>query len=315
MKKALIVGINDYPGAILNGCVNDANSIADVLEFNGDKSLNFDVKRLTVPSEVINRAKLKGLIESLYSGSVDIALFYFSGHGIVTSTGGYIVTPDFKKYDEGVSMYEILTLANNSKAKNKVIILDCCYSGAFGTPNIDSANICQLSEGMSVLTASRDFESAIEINGHGVFTSLVLSALQGGASDLRGHITPGSIYAFVDQALGPWDQRPVFKTNVTRFVSLRTVLPPIPLETLRKLCVYFPSAKQSIQLDPSYEFTNSIKDDAHVAMFKDLQKYERVGLVVPTGEEHMYFAALNSKTCKLTALGHRYWQLVNEKKL
>lgn len=36
-------------------------------------------------------------------------------------------------------------------------------------------------------------------------------------------------------------------------------------------------------------------DDAKMAVFKDLQKYESVGLIVPIGEEHMYFTATNLK--------------------
>jgi hypothetical protein len=48
---------------------------------------------------------------------------------------------------------------------------------------------------------------------------------------------------------------------------------------------------------------------------KDLQKFEGVGLVIPVGEEHMYFAAMNSKSCRLTALGFQYWRLAKEKKL
>lgn len=28
--------------------------------------------------------------------------------------------------------------------------------------------------------------------------------------------------------------------------------------------------------------------------------------VVPHGEEHMYYAAMNSKACRLTALGYQY---------
>ena len=35
-------------------------------------------------------------------------------------------------------------------------------------------------------------------------------------------------------------------------------------------------------------------------VFKDLQKMEGVGLVVPVDEEHMYYAAMNSTACKLT---------------
>ena len=53
----------------------------------------------------------------------------------------------------------------------------------------------------------------------------------------------------------------------------------------------------------------------NVNIFKDLQKLEGVGLVIPVGEEHMYFAAKNSKSCRLTALGYQYWRLANEKKI
>lgn len=316
MRKALVIGINDYPNAPLRGCVNDATAMASILEKNGDGSPNFTVKLLTSPSEILDRAKLRGAIEALFSGDSDIALLYFSGHGTVTSTGGYIVTPDFKKYDEGVSMDDILTLANKSKARDKVILFDCCHSGACGTPAITGGNIAQLSEGLSVLTASRDTESALEINGKGVFTSLVVDALYGGAADLRGHVTPGSIYAYVDQALDAWNQRPIFKTNVTRFTSLRSITPPVPLETLRKICTYFPKPEDEYKLDPSYEFTEEQKaKPANVAIMKDLQKFVSVGLVVPVDEEHMYFAAMNSKSCRLTALGYQYWRLVKEKRL
>lgn len=36
-----------------------------------------------------------------------------------------------------------------------------------------------------------------------------------------GDVTPGSIYAYIDRSLGGWEQRPVFKANIKRFVSLR----------------------------------------------------------------------------------------------
>jgi uncharacterized caspase-like protein len=217
MRKALVVGINDYPSSPLNGCVNDANAVGTILESHGDGSPNFGVKPMTSPSSNITRSALREAIEQLFTGDSDMALLYFSGHGYIKSTGGYLVTTDAKKYDEGVSMDEVLSLANQSKAKNKVIILDCCHSGALGSPSITGNSIAQLSEGLSVLTASRDSEYAIEVNGSGVFTSLVMDALKGGAADLRGNITPGSLYAYVDEALGAWDQRPIFKTNVTSF--------------------------------------------------------------------------------------------------
>lgn len=315
MKKALIIGINNYPSSPLSGCVNDANSIATILESNGDGSPNFGVRLITSPSDIVDRSSLREAIEQLFSGESDMTLLYFSGHGFIKSTGGYLVTTDAKRYDEGVSMDEILALANQSKAKNKVIILDCCHSGALGQASVTGNNIAQLSEGLSVLTASRDSESALEINGSGVFTSLVVDALKGGAADLRGNITPGSLYAYVDEALGSWDQRPIFKTNVSSFASLRTSPPKVPLATMRKIITYFSSPEAEHPLDPSYEDTDSRAKENNVKIFKDLQKFQSVGLVVPVDEEFMYFAAMNSKSCKLTALGYQYWRLVHEKKL
>lgn len=323
MRKALVIGINNYPnGNELKGCVNDASAFSGIITANGDGSPNFDVK---LETDVPTKSDLKGLIKELFRGDCETALLYFSGHGFIDDIGGYIVTPDYKPNDEGVSMDEILSIANESKAQNRVIILDCCHSGAMGSPKTLGSKTAHIVEGVSILTASKDIESAIEINGHGVFTNLLLNALQGGAADLRGHITPGSVYAYIDQALGPWDQRPVFKTNITRFTSLRTVTPQVPLEILRKLIEYFPTPQDEFPLDPSFEDTNAPKvehkiiephaKEENVAVFKHLQKFQGVGLVVPVDEQYMYFAAMNSTSCKLTALGYHYWRLVKDKRI
>lgn len=322
MRKALVVGINNYPRCPLGGCINDATAFGSIIETNGDGSPNFDVR---IVNDVPTKSELKGLIIELFNGNSETALFYFSGHGSINDIGGYIVTPDFKENDEGISMDEILTIANRSKSQDKIIILDCCHSGMLGSPNVTGGNAAHIAEGVSILTASKENEPSIEVNGHGVFTNLLLDALQGGAADIRGHITPGSVYAYIDQALGSWDQRPVFKTNISRFTPLRIVFPQVPLETLRKIIEYFPTPEQHFELDPSFEDTNSdtvvhkviepYAREENVAMFKNLQKFQSVGLVVPVDEDYMYFAALNSKSCKLTALGYHYWRLVKEKRL
>ncbi len=312
MRKALVIGIDNYPSHPLKGCVKDAEAFANIIEMDSNGTPNFGVKLLT---NIGTKSELKKSIKELFVSKNEVALFYFSGHGFMNELGGYIVTPDYSIDDEGISMNEVLTLANNSPAKDKIIILDCCHSGAFGSPANSGGAIAQIIEGITILTASRDSESAIEINGHGIFTNLLLGALKGGAADLIGRITPGSVYAYIDQALGPWHQRPVFKTNVTRFTSLRTVTPPIPLEILRKIIDYFKVPEEEFKLDPTFEDSVPSADPKNVVVFKNLQKYERVNLVIPVGEEHMYYAAMNSKSCKLTSLGHHYWRLVKEKRI
>ena len=222
-------------------------------------------------------------------------------------------------------MTDLIVMANKSKARNRIIILDCCHSGAVGTSPITGGITTSINSGVTILTASKSDESAIEVNGHGVFTNLLIDALQGGAADIRGEITPASIYSYIDQALGPWEQRPVFKTNITEFISLRKINPKVPKEILRKIIQYFPAPEQEFALNPSYEDTNSAEikhellepyaDPENVDVFKDLQKFQSVGLVVPVDTSYMYFAAMESKSCRLTALGYHYWRLVKQKKI
>lgn len=320
MRKALIVGIDNYTQCPLHGCCNDADAVARVLEENGDGSPNFSVK---IEKDVCSKAKLRGLIEDCFSGDADIALFYYSGHGHIDSVGGYLVTPDFTNHDYGVSLQEVLAIANASRCKDKIIVLDSCFSGFMGSINTAGQNTAVINEGVTILTASRSSETSAEINGHGLFTSLLLEALSGGAADITGHITPGGIYAYIDKALGPWEQRPVFKTNVTRFTSLRNVIPQVDISIIRKLCNYFSTENSEFAIDPSFEPTNSpsvthevvqpYANSVNTKIFSDLQKLEGIGLVVPVGEDHMYFAAMNSKSCALTSIGKQYWRLVHNK--
>src|SRR5690606_15826148 len=128
--------------------------------------------------------------------------------------------------------------------------LDSCHSGIAGTPP-GAGNLATLSDGLTVLTASTAEQYATEENGRGVFTELFVDALYGGAANLTGDISPGSIYAHVDQSLGAWEQRPVFKTNVRKFVSLRRVVPPIDLDDLRRITEFFPGPGAEFKLDPT----------------------------------------------------------------
>ncbi|MBX2827952.1 MAG: caspase family protein [Flavobacteriaceae bacterium] len=312
MKKALVVGINHYQHVSrLYGCVNDARTVAEALGRNGDGRKNFDVKLMVAEDAKtsIQRRSLKQAVMDLFADNDDVALFYCSSHGYVESTGGFVITSDCRHGDEGLSLNELLQIANDSPAKNKLIILDCCHSGFMGKTNhhFDKA---YLSEGLTILTASTQDQYAYEVNGSGIFTSLFVEALNGSAANLLGEVSPASIYSQIDMALGAFEQRPLFKTNTKSFVSLKTVKPPIELELLHKLVELFPTPDYDFPLDPTYEFTEQTAKQENVEKLKILQKYNRVNLVVPVGEEHMYFAAINSKSCRLTNLGKRYWSLV-----
>lgn len=317
MRKSLIVGIDYYSKVSeLYGCVNDAYSLKSVLDRHSDGTINFSTKLEVATSEktAITRRELKDLCIELFKDDSDVALFYFSGHGYVENTGGYLITSECTDGDDGFSMAELLQIANESKARNKVIILDCCHSGFVGKAAGTDSN-SSLSEGMTILTASSESQYAVEENGSGVFTSLLVDALNGGASNLVGEITPGSVYAHIDQSLGPWEQRPIFKTNVRSFTSLRKVQPPISLSDLKQIVELFPNKEDIFKLDPTFEPEYKDNIEENTEKFAVLQKYNRINLVVPISEDHMYFAAMNSTGCKLTVLGEHYWNLIKNERI
>lgn len=321
-RQALAVGIDNYDFAPLSGCVADAEAFVKIMQFhdNYEKEKNFTV---TVEKNVPTQKHLRKMIRELFSLEYETVLFYFSGHGIFTENGGFILTPDYASDYEGVSMDEILELANKSKSLDKVILLDCCNSGAFGSSQKSDSTIATIKRGVTILTASNEREKAFQVNGRGVFTNLLLESLEGGAADLFGYITPGGMYSYIDQALGSWGrQRPIFKTNVSRFTILRKIKPQVPTVVIRNLTTYFKTASEEVWLDPSYEYTNiepgGIKPYAtpeNIAIFKGLQKLQSIGLVTPVDEEFMYYVAMKSKACKLTALGQHYWRLVQSEKI
>jgi uncharacterized caspase-like protein len=315
-RRALVVGIDEYPGQPLHGCVNDAEAIAELLRKNHDGSPNFDVQLLTAPAAQITRGSLRAKIDQLFNhDSAEIALLYFAGHGTENNLGGYIVTPDASKYDEGINLTDILNQANQSKATERIIILDSCMSGAFGNLPAIASTTANLQEGVSVLTASRSGQVSMESGGRGVFTELVCGALDGGAADVLGDVTAAAIYTYVEQALGPWDQRPLFKAHLSKLAPLRKAQPLVPLADLRQLIEWFPLAHSEFPLDPTYEDQVPGFDTAHVAIFKKLQRCRDARLVEAVGAEYMYFAAINSTGCRLTPLGQRYWRLAKDNRL
>jgi hypothetical protein len=204
MRKALVVGIDHYAHlSPLHGCVNDAHSVKGVLERHSDGTVNFDVKLLvgTGPKELIARFLLRENIKELFAGDSDTVLFYFAGHGHVESTGGYLISSDCQTGDDGMALSDVINFANNSRARNKIILLDSCHSGVAAS-HPSSPQSSELSDGLTILTASTAEQYAGEENDGGVFTALLVDALSGAAGNLVGDVTPGSVYAHIDQSLG-----------------------------------------------------------------------------------------------------------------
>jgi hypothetical protein len=314
-NAAVLIGIDDYEEAPLSGCEADATELASILGRDFDEARNFHCELgLAKKASVLKSDLVKAATELFTTKDLSIALFYFSGHGKLTNRGGFLVPQDATRYDEGMHMADLLMLANNSSARERVIVLDCCHSGAIDELFGSSQGV-PLSIGVSLLAACRSEQVAVEKRGRGLFTRHVCDALLGGAADIRGFVSVPSIYAYTNEVLTIREQRPLLKANVAKLASIRRASPAISDHALRKIVTLFPKPDHNFPLDPSFEPTAEPRNSANEANFGVLQQYRAARLLVPHGEDHLYYAAINSAACRLTPLGQHYWKQVQAGKI
>jgi len=150
MKRALLVGIDDYPTvSSLVGCVADATALNELLAHHADGTPNWRAELITSDSgpDVITRDSLRRALTELFAAARDAdLLFFFAGHGAKTPWGADLVTQDAAPHSLGVSMNDLVTLANDSPARSVTILLDCCFSGDTGnTAGLQVAGVAKTS--------------------------------------------------------------------------------------------------------------------------------------------------------------------------
>ena len=328
-KRALVIGIDWYPDDnSLQGCVNDATGLTALLSTNDDGSPNWKVTLVTAGEDgsiEITRDSLREAIESLFSNSRDAdLLFYFSGHGGQSSWGAELMTQDFTRYSMGVSMNDIITLANDSPARSITLLLDCCFSGDAGNPSgLQQSAVSEsfriprslIRENVTIIAASRGTEPSMEVDGEGAFTRLLLDGLAGGATDHRGNVTALGLYGYISPAFDAWEQRPVFKANLTEPVVLRRGPAWLEPELLRSLPEHFPTADFRLQLTPAHEGDGRPlgvgEGTPEQRVFDYLGRLRNANLVTTDNRKDHYWAAMESDYVYLTQLGKYFWRLAN----
>jgi Caspase domain len=307
MKRALLVGLDDYSNFnSLGGCINDVHALEPLLARNDDGTVNFNCQVRTAPDAVTRDALIRD-VQTLVGPGADVGLLYFAGHGAGEGNDVAVCTYDGTNMTPGVALSQILGYVQASPVREVIVVLDCCFSGAAGgVPQLGS-DLAVLRNGVTILAASRADQTSVETAaGRGVFSTYLCGALEGGAADVMGKVTMAGLYAYLDESFGPWDQRPVLRANVDRLHELRRCAAAVPLEHLQRLPNLFTTADYEMPLDPSYEPDADPPHPDHEEIFAVLQVCRAAKLVEPVDAEHMYFAAMQNKACRLTALGRHY---------
>ncbi|MET0237767.1 MAG: type VII secretion protein EccCb [Kibdelosporangium sp.] len=146
----------------------------------------------------------------------DMVLLYLSGHGVKNDYNQLFFatsnTDLTRPYSTAVPAVVVQHLVAECQARAKVVLLDCCFSGAFTAGQVQmSGNAVDLDEhlgrGVYVITATNELEYAYEREQlildkprrNSVFTAAVIKALDTGAADLDGdgEISVSELYKYV----------------------------------------------------------------------------------------------------------------------
>jgi len=316
-RSALLVGIDHYDWSLfpqLAACVKDVAAMEQRLSRNDDGSENYrcDVLRSDRPDRRPSRLALRERLRAFFAQGGGDLLFYYSGHAHRDETGTYMVASDGDAGAPGYAIADLLTLAKDSKAKSKLIILDCCFAGAAGSLPFFGDELAFLSAGVTILSATSARDPAMEVNGHGVFTHLLLDGLDGGAANVRGRVSAAALYGYAEAALGILQQRPFYKSHTQSMAPVRWCVPAVSDALLRELPILFETQDARHAMTPAYEFTNPFHDKAKVAIFDKLKILRNAGLATPDGADDLYWCAINGQGARLTGLGRYYWNLVRQ---
>ncbi len=202
---AIVIGINNYekwPG--LEFAVADANAVKNSLQKTG-----FDDITLIMDKEATQRRILTELFHKLPEkvDRNDRVLFYFAGHGQTeTLSGGgkkgYIIPVDAETdsyASSAISMEQIRSLSSRIAAKHIFYVMDSCYSGlglnrSSGVwPGIsDYLRKVSAMRVVQIITAGGQGEQVQEREGHGLFTSYFLKAIEGAADLDKDNVVTGT---------------------------------------------------------------------------------------------------------------------------
>lgn len=210
---ALIVGVEKYSNELPEAefAERDAQAVKQNLIDLGYPERN--IKYLT--GQRASLSALSAYIEDWLPRNVTAdsrVFFYFSGHGApdASSNQAYLVPADGDPTYLDKTAFPVKRLyadLNSLKAKQVIVALDSCFSGAGGRSVLADGARPLLSKvdeavprGKILLFAAASptqITSTMMDQGHGSFTYFFLKGLGGGAKDKSGIVTPQGLYDYL----------------------------------------------------------------------------------------------------------------------
>lgn len=190
-RSALFIGCSDYADPEFPNLPAAARDIEALTRVLADPEIgDFTVEPLLNESSAMVKQKIEGFFADRMPD--DLLVLYFSCHGVLDARKRlYFVATDTRREllgSTGIPAQWIKQQMDDGRSRRIVLLLDCCYSGAFtrgpGRRDGDPEEIVEKLEGRGrvVITASDKTEYAYESE----FTNAIVRGLQTGAADQNG---------------------------------------------------------------------------------------------------------------------------------
>ena len=217
-RHALLVATGRYSDPKLSSLRAPSQDVARLGAVLGDPARgDFDVTVLRDAPDHEIRSAVDNLLSDRFAD--DVVLLYLSCHGLVTQHGRLYFASTNTRHDRPGSSAVSRSFVNEQfedcHAGARILLLDCCFSGAFGE-GFKAGSVAALDgrvgKGYVVMTACDVFEYAYEVDGpiqpteqptSSIFTDVLVEGLATGAADRDGDgwVAADELFRYVHDAV------------------------------------------------------------------------------------------------------------------
>ncbi|MEL6634969.1 MAG: caspase family protein [Bacteroidota bacterium] len=197
----------------LPNALGDAESIKNELI----QRLGFDARDIEIYENPSKRLMVDALIsysEREYQ-AYDQLFIFFSGHGEMSGSLGYLIPSDAEEALDGISQVELMSRVNSIPCKHILLVVDACYSGRMKThgtlsmgggdrlykrkrKSLEKQALEKMEPKSRIYMASGSDQVSAGIPGqHSVFVSYFLKALKGANKDQDGMLEFGELSSWI----------------------------------------------------------------------------------------------------------------------
>ena len=197
-RVALLIGVDDYDQTSFKRLHTPPNGVRALENVLSDPKIgHFNrVKTLINPDFITMQQEIEDLF--FHAQMTDLILLYFAGHGVKDEHNKlYLTNRSTVKYKSGelrkstaIKADFVIEVMSSSLARQQVVILDSCFSGAFpdGLLAMDDGSVDVGNqfggEGRAILTAASSTNYALEQDGEelSIYSKYLVEGLKTGAA-------------------------------------------------------------------------------------------------------------------------------------